>query len=312
MIRARSRSRRAAALLPFATLSARAILAVALAMPLAGTASATEASSSAPAQTAPAQDSAAAPAQDAPSTATWDVLKPDVFGDKPITDGDPTMTLVAPKRAEDAAIVPITVTMKLPEGSPLTIKTLTLIVDENPAPVAATFTFGPDRRDLLLSTRLRVNAYSFVRAVAETSDGTLHMTERFVKASGGCSAPALKDQDTALAHLGEMRLKPVAESNAPAPDPGMSKAQLMIRHPNYSGLQMNQLTRLYIPARFVNDIVVKDGDRLVFSMEGGISLSEDPTIQFNYKPSGGEITVAAGDTEGSHFSTSLPDTPTSQ
>ncbi len=134
------------------------------------------------------------------------------------------------------------------------------------------------------------------------------MTERFVKASGGCSAPALKDQDTALAHLGEMRLKPVAESSAPAPDPGMSKAQLMIRHPNYSGLQMNQLTRLYIPARFVNDIVVKDGDRLVFSMEGGISLSEDPTIQFNYKPSGGEITVAAGDTEGSHFSTSLPDT----
>ncbi|MQT14289.1 quinoprotein dehydrogenase-associated SoxYZ-like carrier [Segnochrobactrum spirostomi] len=296
MIRARSRSVRAV------SVPSVAAFVLAVAMPLAGALAADAAA------TQPAATTAAEPAQDAPSTATWDSLKPDVFGDKPIADNDSTMTLVAPKRAEDAAIVPITVTMKLPEGSPLTIQKLTLIVDENPAPVAATFTFGPDRRDLLLSTRLRVNAYSFIRAIAETSDGKLHMTERFVKASGGCSAPALKDQDTALAHLGEMRLKPVAESSAPAPDPGMSKAQLMIRHPNYSGLQMNQLTRLYIPARFVNDIVVKDGDRLVFSMEGGISLSEDPTIQFNYKPTGGEITVAAGDTEGTHFSTSLPDT----
>lgn len=40
-----------------------------------------------------------------------------------------------------------------------------------------------------LATRVRVDDYSYVRAVAETADGKLHMVKAFVKASGGCSAP---------------------------------------------------------------------------------------------------------------------------
>ena len=38
----------------------------------------------------------------------------------------------------------------------------------------------------------------------------------------------------------------------------------MIRHPNYSRLQMNQITRHYIPAKFVEHIVVRQGGELVF------------------------------------------------
>ncbi len=81
----------------------------------------------------------------------------------------------------------------------------------------------------------------------------------------------------------------------------LSRVQLMIRHPNYSGLQMDQITRLYIPAKFVDKIEVKQGDDLVFAMEGGISLSEDPAIQFSYEPTGKEIHVDAGDTDGRKF-----------
>src|SRR3954470_17813405 len=79
--------------------------------------------------------------------------------------------------------------------------TLTLVIDENPAPLAATFTFGEDRRSFDLSTRMRVNSYSFVRAIAETSDGKLHMVKAYVKAAGGCSAPAGKDMTEAKANL---------------------------------------------------------------------------------------------------------------
>ena len=54
--------------------------------------------------------------------------------------------------------------------------------------------------------RVRVNQYSNVRVIAETPNG-LHMTGRFVKASGGCSAPASKDPQAALANMGQMKLK---------------------------------------------------------------------------------------------------------
>jgi sulfur-oxidizing protein SoxY len=77
------------------------------------------------------------------------------------------------------------------------------------------------------------------------------------------------------------------------------EAQVMIRHPNYSGLQMNQLTGLYIPAKFVSEVTVKRGSELVFQMEGGISLSEDPNIRFTYEANGKNgLEVTAKDTDG--------------
>ena len=228
---------------------------------------------------------------------TWELLKPDVFGDVAIAADSPLLEMTAPMRAEDPAMVPIDIAVSLPEGDDRTIAALTLIVDENPAPVAATFRFGDERDELRLSTRLRVNSYSHIRAIAELSDGALHMTSRFVMASGGCSAPALKDADQAMARLGELRFRAIAGDADAGP---MSQAQLMIRHPNYSGLQMNQLTRLYIPAKFVNSIRVMQGEEMVFEMEGGISLSEDPSIRFNYDGDG-PLTVEAGDTDGRVF-----------
>lgn len=247
--------------------------------------------------------STAAAAQESGSDASWLSLKPDVFGERAIEENSPLIRMTAPKRAEDAAMVPIEIEVMMPAGDPRTVKKLTLIVDENPAPVAATFAFGGERHDVTLGTRLRVNSYSYVRAIAETSDGGLHMTQAYVKASGGCSAPAMKDEEAALKNIGQMKLRVVADGKEGDATKAnrISRVQLMIRHPNYSGLQMDQVTRLYIPAKFVDNIEVKQGDELVFSMEGGISLSEDPAIQFSYEPTGNPIEVKAGDTDGRKF-----------
>jgi sulfur-oxidizing protein SoxY len=269
-----------------------------------------------------AQDSAAEPAAQ-PGEATWEAIRADVVGEAAIADGTDIVSLEAPYRAHDAAIVPIDIAARLPGGR--TVKRLTLVIDENPAPVAATFTFGEPLPDVALSTRVRINSYSWVRAIVEADDGSLYMTRRYVKASGGCSAPALKDADAALAQLGRMKVRfpetakaaeasatPVAVPSPAAPAaPGVGgerlKAQIMIRHPNYSGLQMNQLTQLYIPAHFVNDIEVSQGGKLLLRMEGGISLSEDPTIAFEFVSNGSpELDVKAVDTEGQVFSGTFP------
>ncbi|HMJ49782.1 MAG TPA: quinoprotein dehydrogenase-associated SoxYZ-like carrier, partial [Burkholderiales bacterium] len=129
-------------------------------------------------------------------------------------------------------------------------------------------------------TRVRIEEYSYVRAIAETNDGKLYMAMRYVKASGGCSAPAGKDQEAALARLGKMkfRLENEAQLNYP------NLAQLMISHPNNSGLQMDQLTRLYVPARFVKKIDVTYNGKLILSADVDFSISENPSFRFYFTP----------------------------
>lgn len=227
----------------------------------------------------------------------WPGIAKEAFTGKTIVE-DGTVALEAPVRAEDAALVPIT--MRVPAALAASAKNLTLVVDKNPMPVVAKFTFGPGSGagERMISTRIRVDMYSNVRAVLETSDGQLHMTTKFVKAAGGCSAPALKDTDDALANVGKMQVKLFDMADAGK----ATEAQVMIKHPNYSGMQMNQLTGLYIPAKYVREMVVKSGDTVVFRMEGGISLSEDPNIRFSYVSGGdGIVEAQATDTDGKTF-----------
>lgn len=236
---------------------------------------------------------------DTPNEATWTAIRPDLFPGAAITEAGGMVKLEAPGRAEDAALVPITLTLALPPGDPRTLTAVTLVVDENPAPMAGRFTFGAGMTAFSLSVRVRVNSYSFVRAVAQTSDGALHMTKAFVKASGGCSAPATKDTADSIARLGEMRFRSFAQTGRP-------EAQVQIRHPNFSGLQMDEATRGYTPAWFVREVEVKQGAKLIFAMEGGISISEDPTFRFSYTPSAEPVTVRAEDTEGKIFARTFP------
>lgn len=211
----------------------------------------------------------------------WPMLRKDVFGAREIADGKDFLVLDAPEQAEDAAIVPITV--RIPPAVKGPIKTLTLIIDKNPSPVAATFTFGPAAGDgggeRRMSARVRIDMYSHVRAIAETEDGKLFMVTRFVKAAGGCSAPVPKDSEGPGAELGKIIIKPFDPALDATP---LREAQIMIRHPNTNGMQRDPVTQGYFPARFVKEMVVKRGSDLVFRMESGISISSDPNFRFTY------------------------------
>ena len=236
-------------------------------------------------------------------TDPWPDLVRDVFDGRPMADGTGLIAIEMPTRAEDAAIVPVTLRLNLPPGDARSVKAVTLVIDQNPAPVAARFDIDPTVT--MISTRVRVDSYTNVHAVAELSDGTLHVTKTFVKASGGCSAPAAKNADEAQRSLGRMRLRQFsAERDAAS---GLREAQIMVRHPNNSGLQMDQVTRLYTPAFFVRDIRVWQGDQLVLRMDGGISMSEDPNIRFSYRPNGAAtLRAEAIDTDGHRFTGEWP------
>ena len=237
----------------------------------------------------------------------WPDLARDIFNGRPLADGTGLISIEMPARAEDAGIVPVTLRATLPPDDTRALKAFTLVVDENPAPVAATFKVGPGVT--MISTRVRVNAYTNVHAVAELSDGQLYVVDTYVKASGGCSAPMAKNAEEAKANLGLMRFRQFAQSKA-APASAPREAQIMIRHPNNSGLQRDQLSLLYIPLFIVRELRVWQGDQLVLEMDGGISVSEDPNIRFSYRPNNATTFRAeAVDTDGHVFKGEWPVEP---
>jgi sulfur-oxidizing protein SoxY len=242
-----------------------------------------------------------APVATAESYDPWPGLAQDIFNNRAMNDGAGVIAIEMPVRAEDAAIVPVTLRSTLPPGDGRRVVAITLVIDQNPAPMAARFELGPDASVSEISTRVRVNNYTDVHAVAELSDGQLYVTKTYVKASGGCSAPAAKNAEEAKGRLGQMRFRQFAKASE-GPASGAREAQIMVGHPNNSGLQMDQVTQLYIPAFFVNELRVWQDDSPVLAMEGGISISEDPNIRFTFVPNGAKrFRVEAKDTEGHVF-----------
>jgi sulfur-oxidizing protein SoxY len=230
--------------------------------------------------------------------ARWKQLQETLFPHRKVLDSGGIITVDAPPRALDAALVPVD--LHISNKKP--VKGVYLVIDDNPAPMAAHIVFGPEADPRELKLRVRVNAYTNIHAVAETQDGELHAATQFVKAAGGCSAPAGPDDAAALADIGRMKLRLVGDFNAGQP----LQAQLMIRHPNFNGMQMNQITRYFTPARFIRTIDATYEGGQVFHMDTDISLSTDPVITFGFVPHGkGQMKVVAQDSSNATFDRSF-------
>jgi sulfur-oxidizing protein SoxY len=243
-------------------------------------------------------------AQQAAQKDPWPELAATIFNNRPLADGAGLIAIEMPVRAEDAAIVPLTVRATLPPGDLRRVKALTVVIDENPAPVAATFHIGSNAVVSSISTRVRIDSYTNVHAVAELTDGKLYVVKTYVKASGGCSAPAAKIADRA--GIGQMRFRQFAKA-ADGAATNLREAQIMIRHPNNSGLQMDQITRHYLPAYFVHTVKIWQGEELLLAVESSISISEDPNFRFTYLPNNAKsFAVEAVDTDNRVFKGEWP------
>ncbi|MBM3544520.1 MAG: quinoprotein dehydrogenase-associated SoxYZ-like carrier [Alphaproteobacteria bacterium] len=229
----------------------------------------------------------------------WQTLKQQTFGDRAIaTDG--MVVLEMPDTAEDAALVPLTV--RVPPHVRQDLKSLTLVIDNNPDPVIAKIAFGPaagNGGERSFSTRVRVEDFSHVRAILETGDGELHMASKFVAAAGGCGALMAKDPDVETVDLGKMIVKtfpPALDSNP------IWSGQVMIKHPNANGMQLDINTATIIPARYVKEMTVKRDGELVFKMEGTFSISTNPNFRFTYgRGQDNDLDVTIVDTDQTVF-----------
>jgi sulfur-oxidizing protein SoxY len=225
--------------------------------------------------------------------ARWKEIQKSIFGDRQIAATDSLVKVDAPVRALDASLVPITLTM--PEKD--RVAGLHLIIDDNPSPYAAHIAFGPGADPSEIKLRVRVNNYTNIHAVVETKDGQLFEATKFVKASGGCSAPMGMSDEEAMKGMGDMKMK-FAEGQPGHP----VEATLMIRHPNFSGMQMNQVTRDYTPARYINKVAITRGDQTILTLDGDISIASNPVLNFALRPDGrGPIKVVASDNQNGRW-----------
>jgi sulfur-oxidizing protein SoxY len=233
----------------------------------------------------------------------WQKVRASLFQSRPIaTAAEDVISLDVPVRAEDAAIVPISIRTRFAQTPARYVDKVYLIIDNNPTPISAIFKFTPQSGRADIETRVRIDEYTHVRAIAETNDGQLHMATRFVKASGGCSAPPGKDAQAALTTLGRMKFR--VEGDATGAGPVL--AQLMISHPNNSGLAMDQVSRLFTPPHFVRQVNITYAGQPVMSADVDFSISENPNFRFYFLPrADGELKAEVVDSNDLRFESAL-------
>ena len=236
------------------------------------------------------------------SEEAWARMRPGIFQDRPIVEGagQDVIELKAPYRAEDATVVPISIHARVPQDSNGGIRRIQVYIDKNPLPLVGIFDFtaASGRADLAL--RVRVDDFSYVRAIAEDASGKLYMAKSFVRATGACSAPPPKSIGDSIANMGTMKLKPVGDLRFGEPN----LVQLQIKHPNITGLQPLKIgSRVRPPAHFLRQLDVAYAGTPILSAQLTFSISMDPSFRFFLVPEKtGTITVTAADTKDNHWS----------
>jgi len=252
-----------------------------------------------------AADVAAPDLRESASDKIWEEnLRPAAFSDRTILEGaaQNVLDLKAPFRAEDATVVPISISTRLPQTEKSYISKIHVYIDKNPFPLVGIFEFSPHNGRADLAMRVRVDDFSYVRAIAEMNTGELYMAKSFVRATGACSAPPPKSIDDSIANMGTMKIDTVGEVDLSKP----ALLQLRIKHPNITGLQPMKIgSRVRPPAHFLSQLNVSYGGQVVMKAMLTFSISMDPSFRFFFVPSSeGTITVEAIDTEQNRWTAS--------
>ncbi|HEY6985819.1 MAG TPA: quinoprotein dehydrogenase-associated SoxYZ-like carrier [Rhodanobacteraceae bacterium] len=225
-----------------------------------------------------------------PSLGAWQFLRPHFYGDRELGEVDEAfMHVEAPGSTPDPAATPIA--LHFGKDAVGKIKQVRVIIDNNPSPVVATLDVGAGQPIAEIDFRVRVDRATSVRAIAETTDGKLEMRSAWVRAEGGCSAPPSASRE---GKIGDVRFRPSEDGKS---------LQVSVRHPNYSGFQIDPKTGDAIPPHYVSHLNLTTGGKPLLQIESGISISENPTFRIvSEQPIATPVTLEASDSKDAHFS----------
>jgi sulfur-oxidizing protein SoxY len=227
-----------------------------------------------------------------PTSGAWEYLQQQFYPNRNLGLLDEAyMSLDAPANTPDPAATPLT--LRFGDAAVGHIKQIRVIIDNNPSPLAATFDVADGARVAEIGLRVRIDRFTSVRAIAETSDGKFEMRSTWVNASGGCSAPP---STLTAGTLGDIRFRPSPDSRS---------LLISIRHPNNSGFQIDPRSGEPIASHYVSHIRFSSDGRTLLEADTGISLSENPTLRIaSDQPLPAPIAVDVVDSKDAHFNAS--------
>jgi len=120
----------------------------------------------------------------ADAAAVTEAIKKAVGGKSPSAG---KVSLELPQIAENGSTVPVAISVESAMSDSDYVKAIHLFADGNPSPDVATFHFTPASGKAWAATRMRMAKTQNVVAVAELSNGSVHMAKAEVKVTiGGC------------------------------------------------------------------------------------------------------------------------------
>lgn len=234
----------------------------------------------------------------------WDSVKTELYGERALLDGRNVIAIDAPYRTYEDARTELAAQIVAPRDTK--VAKVTLVLDENPMPVSAVFDLEEPQSSFYFDITMRINGPTPIHVIAETTDGRVFVSEQQLKTSGqgACAAPPGTDPELALATLGQMdiqvadALPGVGEGKLQSLTSRLNRMDLDISHPSHSGMQMDQISLLFIPMRYVETVDVDlDGAGFV-EMTGSISLSENPRVGLSVPRRTQSVDVTMTDTDG--------------
>lgn len=240
------------------------------------------------------------------SEKNWPLIKEAFFSQRPI-ENTALMQVSAPLGAENAGQVPITLIVKNQAND--AIKSIYILIDANPIPLAAIYKFPNVFNQLTLSTRVRLDSDSNIRAIAETQSGHLLMATARVNAGGGCAGAVSEDETAVRASAGVIKF----QLNPPYKLHETASATLQIKHPMYTGLQTDAKTKQAKPAFFVKNSEIKFNNIPVMQVLFGVGTAENPSLKFEFdlplgliKQPVQQVQVSTQDNEGKLVVSAFP------
>ena len=228
----------------------------------------------------------------------WPVVKEAFFTNRNIEEVD-FIKITGPKRAESGAQVPVTISIDKPKSDANAIKSLYVIVDANPIPLAATYHLNEALGKFELSTRIRMETDSYIHVVGEAADGKLYMSKVAIRAAGGCGGTVDNDEAAVRATAGKIKL----QVENPIKVGQETSTTFIIKHPMRTGLQRDLVSQGYVPAFYIQKAAFTFNNKPVMNVDFGVGTSEDPYLRFSFVPDApGVLQVKAEDNEGTAFS----------
>lgn len=239
------------------------------------------------------------------SDRAWEPIRQGAFQDRDIDESPATavIELKAPYRAEDPAVVPVSIHSKIPQTTQHYVKKLHVYLDKNPLPLVGIFEFTPNSGKADLAMRIRVDSNTFFRVVTEMNNGDLLMSKSFIRSLGGCSEPLGASVDESIKRMGKMKTNTIGSTKLGE----ASLIQLKISHPNITGLGASQRTGVRPPPHFIKELKISHDGETIMQANLTFAISQDPSFRFFFIPQKkADIIIEAIDSKNNRFTSTYP------